>query len=243
MCDTIPETRQPLLVAQKLTKSFAVGSRTHVNAVAAVDLSVHQGQIAVIRGASGSGKTTLLLMLAGMLAPSAGNVQWLGQDIYAQNVNARRRLRTADIGIVLPHFHLIPYIDVESNIALALSSGQSPKNSLSILKQFGIESLASRFPSQLSSGEKRRVIVARTMIRQPRLILADEPTANLDPENADLVNAQFAAYAQSGGSLLYVTHARTITLQPDVEYQMSQGHLQPVEVRNVNSSQNACQAE
>ena len=239
MSDLSLESRQPLLVASKLTKSFVVGGQSPVSAVDSVDLTIHQEQIIVIRGASGSGKTTLLLMLAGMLAPTSGIVRWLGQDIYAQNSNARRRLRTADIGIVLPHFHLIPYIDVASNIALALSVGNFSGNPLSILKQFGIESLASRLPSQLSSGEKRRVIVARTMVRHPRLILADEPTANLDPENTDLVNAQFAAYAQSGGSLIYVTHARTISLQPQVEYQMNHGSLAKVSGSVTRASQSS----
>ena len=181
-----------------------------VTALDNVSLSLAQGELLVINGHSGCGKSTLLLTAAGMLRPNSGKVRLLGKhDPYDLSADMRSRLRAGSIGFVFQQFHLIPYLTVRENILaplLALSSEDPDRRAAELILQLGLEARREHLPSQLSTGERQRTALARALFNKPEIILADEPTGNLDDENTEIVLNQLRDYASSGGSVLLVTH-------------------------------------
>ncbi len=174
-----------------------------------IDLSVKDGEFVVFRGPSGSGKTTLLLSIGGMLRPSKGKIFVNGNDVYSMSDAARARFRAENIGFVFQMFHLVPYLNVIENVLLPLSAGVKkvePEKGRELLKRLGLAERESHKPSELSAGERQRAAVARAMLNQPKIILADEPTGNLDPDNASEVMNYLDEYHKEGGTVIVVTH-------------------------------------
>ena len=182
-----------------------------VTALDNVSLSLAQGELLVINGHSGCGKSTLLLTAAGMLRPNSGKVRLLGKhDPSDLSADMRSRLRAGSIGFVFQQFHLIPYLTVQENIiAPSLTSGvnSAKERAKELISKFGLESREDHLPSQLSTGEKQRTALARALFNKPKIIMADEPTGNLDDENADIVLNHLKTYVEDGGSVLLVTHS------------------------------------
>jgi ABC-type lipoprotein export system ATPase subunit len=189
--------------------------KTYGGAVRALDgvtLSVAAGEFVAVRGPSGCGKTTLLLTAGGLLAPDAGEVRLAGEDPYRLSAEQRARFRAERIGFVFQQFHLIPYLNVLENIlAPSLASAASPSHRLrragELAERFGLAARLTHVPSELSTGERQRVALARALLNEPRLVLADEPTGNLDADNARTVLNALADYARAGGAVLLATHA------------------------------------
>ena len=179
-----------------------------VRALDEISLEVNAGELVVIRGPSGSGKTTLLLAAGGMLHPTSGRVIAAGQDIYRLGERRRAAFRAAHVGFVFQMYHLIPYLDVLENVQLARGRGcgGARARALELLEQLGLTHRIRHRPSELSAGERQRVAVARAMLNAPGLILADEPTGNLDEENARQINQHLAAFCHAGGTVLMATH-------------------------------------
>ena len=173
-----------------------------------VSFEIARGEFVAIQGPSGSGKSTLLLTLGGMLRPTSGCVSLLGRDLYALSGGARARFRAESLGFVFQLFHLVPYLDVRSNILAGLPTVDAAARARveSLIQGLGLAPRARELPSTLSAGERQRVALARALAKQPPLILADEPTGNLDPENAALVFNRLADYQRGGGTVLVVTH-------------------------------------
>ncbi len=176
-----------------------------------VTLEVKAGEFLVLRGPSGCGKTTLLLTAGGMLRPTSGRVMLEGRDLYALDQRERNRVRRQTIGFVFQMFHLLPYLNVRENILLAANSdpeGTAARRELAraLLERLGLESRAHHRPCALSTGERQRTAIARALLNRPRLVLADEPTGNLDPENATEVFRQLQEFHRAGGTVLLVTH-------------------------------------
>ncbi|MBC8243006.1 MAG: ABC transporter ATP-binding protein [Verrucomicrobia bacterium] len=170
---------------------------------------IDEGEFVAVRGPSGSGKTTLLLTLGGMQRPSAGAVQFGGRDLYALPPAERARLRSGEIGFVFQMFHLVPYLDLLGNVLLAAPGRPSDaerERAAGLLDDLGLAKRATHRPAELSAGERQRLAVARALLNRPRLILADEPTGNLDPENAAEVIRHLAEFHQNGGTVVLVTH-------------------------------------
>ncbi len=185
------------------------GKDGQVLALAGVDLNVPAGEFVAIEGKSGCGKSTLLLVAGGMLAPDQGRVQVAGQDPYALGSDARARFRAAHIGFVFQQFHLVPYLNVLENTlapSLALDVPRAKERAEELLERFGLTARRRHLPAELSTGERQRTALARALLTKPALLLADEPTGNLDPDSAHLVLAALAEFAQNGGSVLLVTH-------------------------------------
>jgi putative ABC transport system ATP-binding protein len=198
-----------MICLKKITKRFD-GPNGKVTALDNVSLSLQSGELLAINGPSGCGKSTLLLVAAGMLRPDQGEVQ-LMQDYHPYNVppEQRSRLRAAIIGFVFQQFHLIPYLSVKENIQVPslASPGADPEmRARELIQQFGLQERADHIPSQLSTGEKQRTALARAFFNQPKIILADEPTGNLDDENAEIVLRHLRQFVVKGGSVLLVTH-------------------------------------
>ncbi len=196
------------LEISNVTKTYH-SSKGDVTAVDQISLNVEANQFAAVRGPSGCGKSTLLLMAGGLLAPDSGSIQIEGQNLYNLNANARARFRAENIGFVFQQFHLIPYLNVLDNVlapSLALKEAQTRERAEQLLKKFGLEHRMHHVPAQLSSGERQRTALARALLNEPKLLLADEPTGNLDRENADVVLAHMKDFATAGGAVLLVSH-------------------------------------
>jgi len=193
---------------EKVSKIY----KTKFNEVKALDditLKVEEGEFVVVRGSSGSGKTTLLLTIGGMLRPTKGKVIIGDNDIYAMSIRERAIFRARNIGFVFQMFHLVPYLSLIENVLLPAKVGV-----VQVGKEYGME-LVKRLhlfgrerhkPSELSAGEKQRTAIARALLNQPKIILADEPTGNLDPDNAGEVIGYLAEFHRNGGTVIVVTH-------------------------------------
>lgn len=193
-----------MIACEQVTKRF--GS---VTALAPFDLSVDAGEFIAVKGVSGSGKTTLLLTLGGMLRPSDGIVNFDGVNLYSQSSGARADYRATEVGFVFQMFHLVPYLGVEENVRLGARNGAMTQRPRELLEQFGLSHRLTHTPGELSAGERQRVALARALVNGPRLILADEPTGNLDPENDRQVFEHLSEFHRAGGTVIVVTHGST----------------------------------
>ncbi len=180
-----------------------------VRALDGVSLVLRGGETRFVVGASGSGKSTLLLCAGGLLRPDSGSVSLEGEDLYALSSEERALRRSRRIGFVFQQFHLIPYLDVTDNIlapALAGFDGDPRPRAEELIERFGLGHRRDHPPSELSVGERQRVALARALLQRPRLLLADEPTGNLDAANSRNVMDFLADFAREGGAVLVVTH-------------------------------------
>ncbi len=197
-----------MLTLQDLTKTYRTRAG-EVKALAGVSLQIDKGEFVAVCGPSGSGKTTLLLMIAAMLRPSSGTVRFEERDIYALTGPARARFRAETIGFVFQMFHLVPYLNVLENVLLAagvVRRRQGRAEAVRLLQRLGLGHRLGHRPSELSAGEKQRTAIARALLNQPKLILADEPTGNLDPENARGVLGHLQDFQKAGGTVIVATH-------------------------------------
>jgi len=175
-----------------------------------IDFTIHQNEKLAIVGKSGSGKTSLLMLMAGLEKPTSGNITYQDQDITTYSEDQLTEYRKKNIGIVFQSFYLIPNYTALENVALSLEINFQKDaliQSKEILVDLGLEDRLNHFPSQLSGGEQQRVAIARAMIKKPELILADEPTGNLDDENTEVITELiFNIATKYQKSLCLVTH-------------------------------------
>ncbi|MDP6893632.1 MAG: ABC transporter ATP-binding protein [Verrucomicrobiota bacterium] len=193
-----------MITCKQVTKRFG-----DVTALSPFDLNMEKGEFAAIKGASGSGKTTLLLALGGMLRPTEGEIKYKGANLYELSSSELGNYRSNEVGFVFQMFHLVPYLNVEENVRLAVSDGNQTSQPLELLDQFGLSDRLTHTPGELSAGERQRVALARALVNEPEMILADEPTGNLDPENDRQVFKYLSEYHQKGGTVAVVTHGST----------------------------------
>jgi putative ABC transport system ATP-binding protein len=196
--------------ARALTKTYEDHGEDVV-ALNDVDLEVGEGEFVAVMGPSGSGKSTLLHLLGALDAPTAGEVLIANRSLASLSRPALARLRRDEIGFVFQLFNLIPSLTVSENVALpCIAAGERPssyKDRLAeLLELTGLASKADRYPSQISGGEQQRVAVARALVRQPAVVLADEPTGNLDTRTGDALLELFAACNRFGQTIVLVTH-------------------------------------
>ena len=180
-----------------------------------LNLDLRQGEYLAIMGESGVGKTTLLNLLAGLDKPDSGRVLLEGLDLSAMDDDATTLLRRRSVGFVFQAFHVLPYLTVEQNVALPLdllgvAASERSRRTADMMDAVGITALARRYARELSGGEVQRIAIARALVHKPRLLLADEPTGNLDPRSAAhilaLLRAQIKANSAAG---ILITHSRT----------------------------------
>jgi len=194
---------------ENVTKVYHARQR-EVRALDCVNLQVESGAFVAVKGPSGSGKSTLLLTIGGMVHPTDGRVVVAGTDLYALSGGGRASFRAENIGFVFQMFHLMPYLSVLENVLVpTLASGGRPEGrsqALALLERFRLTDRLDHKPPELSVGERQRVAMARALLNRPRLILADEPTGNLDPENATEVMTYLSEFHRDGGTLVVVTH-------------------------------------
>ena len=180
--------------------------RGEVRALDDVSLTIKEGEFVVVRGASGSGKTTLLLMLGAMLKPDKGTLTIDGEVLNKMSESERNNFRASKVGFVFQMFHLLPYLTVIENVKLASLKEDADGEAEKLLSEFGLGGRLTHKPYALSAGEKQRTAVARALINNPKILLADEPTGNLDPDNAAEIMKSFSAFHKKGGTVVVVTH-------------------------------------
>jgi len=204
------------------------GAQGKVTALKGVSFSVRPGELLAVRGPSGCGKTTLLLTAGGLLRPSDGQMSLDGQDPYALSPEMRSRLRASMIGFVFQQFHLIPYLTVRQNIltaSLAVPLKEASERAQKLITHFGLDDRADHVPARLSTGERQRTALARALLNEPKVILADEPTGNLDEDNAQTVFGYLSQYVGDGGCVLLVTHDARAAAHATQTLKMSRGQL------------------
>ncbi|MFC1495252.1 ABC transporter ATP-binding protein [Thermodesulfobacteriota bacterium] len=199
-----------MIQLSNITRTFNV-AKGNVIALNDVSMSLSAGELLCVKGPSGCGKSTLLLTAAGMLKPDKGEVLYMGKDNpYTLSPDKRSVLRAELIGFVFQQFHLIPYLTIKENIMAAslTSAVDNPEiRAQELINKFGLEGRTDHLPSQLSTGEKQRTAFARALFNRPKIIMADEPTGNLDDDNALIVLNHLKSYVEEGGSVLLVTHS------------------------------------
>jgi len=199
-----------VLEARGVTKVFGEG-QTEVHALRGIDLAVREGEFLALVGPSGSGKTTFLNLAGALDLPSAGTLSVLGSDVAALSRRERADLRLKSLGFVFQAYNLVPVLTARENVEFVLElqgvGGERRARALAILEELGLAELADRRPAELSGGQQQRVAVARAVAARPRLVLADEPTANLDGENAEtLMHLMRDLRDRHGMTFLFSTH-------------------------------------
>ncbi len=216
------------LAVKKLSKEYTRNGRKF-SAVDGVSLSVKDGEFISIVGQSGSGKSSLLNLIAGLLIPTSGEVLINGQNSALMDDSQSSVFRNSAIGYIPQGLSLLPNLTVLDNVRLpfflANRTGNPDTIAKKLLADLGIEGLSKSYPADLSGGEAKRVAVARALINDPVLILADEPTENLDRRNADAIVELFAKIAAKGASVIMVTHDNQAAEKARVRYVMENGKL------------------
>ena len=219
----------PVLSAQGLVKTYQSGDR-RIGVLRDVGLEVLAGESVSIRGESGSGKSTLLNLLAGLDTPDAGTLSWAGTPVVMAEATRRR----ADfLGMVFQSFYLIPEIDAFQNVLMAARIRRAPgpaerDRARDLLRRVGLAERASHLPAQLSGGERQRVAVARALMNSPRLLLADEPTGNLDEHTGDaVVELLLDLCRETGTALVLVTHNLAHAAKTQRSMFLTDGVLRP----------------
>lgn len=217
-----------LLRTEHLCKIYGQGEN-RVEALKDVSLSVEKGEFVAIMGPSGSGKSTLLHLLGGVDTPTSGSIYVEGQDISTKDPEALAIFRRRQVGLIYQFYNLIPVLNVEENITLPLlMDGRTPDPAYlgELLKLLGLENRKHHLPSQLSGGQQQRVAIGRALISNPALVLADEPTGNLDSRNSqeimELLKYSNRTYRQT---LIVITHDRDVALQAHRILQQRDGRL------------------
>jgi putative ABC transport system ATP-binding protein len=225
-----------MLTIRQLCRAFREGERVHL-VLDHASLQVGSGETVAIIGRSGSGKSTLLSLISGIDTPDSGSVEIDGQDITTLAEPHRTLLRRSRIGFVYQFFNLIPTLDVEENVRLVLElngvrGGEARRRSATMLAQVGLGTRLHSAVDRLSGGERQRVAIARALVHEPALILADEPTGNLDEETArEILPALLSLIRARGATLLLVTHDMQLAASADRALELREGRLHEAPVR------------
>jgi putative ABC transport system ATP-binding protein len=224
-----------MIQVDNLTRIYQTGSNRQV-VFDALTFEVEKGETVALLGASGSGKTTLLNLISGIDTPDAGQVLIDGVDVHALGEPQRTLLRRRQIGFVFQFFNLIPTLTAGENVALPLELLGSDDRAAreradALLEQVGLGGLGMRYPETLSGGEQQRAAIARALVHQPAVLLADEPTGNLDEDTGRLIIDLLTALArQQGTTLLLVTHSMQVAQAADRVLRLSHGRVEAVTV-------------
>ena len=220
----------PLLQCHELCKRYQEGS-VQTDVLRNVTFSLQPGELVAIVGSSGSGKSTLLHLLGGLDAPTSGDVVFDGQSLNAMSSSAKASLRNRELGFIYQFHHLLPDFNALENVAMPLLIGkigkaEAQQRAREMLAAVGLEKRAHHRPSELSGGERQRVSIARALVNRPRLVMADEPTGNLDARNADAIFELLGELnVRQGTAFLVVTHDLHLAKRLSRQMEMRDGQL------------------
>jgi lipoprotein-releasing system ATP-binding protein len=230
-----PTVAHPVLRCEALHKHYRMG-REDIHVLRGVDLRVQAGQWLCILGASGSGKSTLLHLLGGLDTPDGGRVWFRDRDVFAQSRFARDRFRNRHVGFVFQFYHLLPELNVLQNVLISAMVGRSVIGWMSgradarthaaeLLDQLGLGERLKHRPRELSGGERQRVAIARALVNQPDVLLADEPTGNLDRDTGQTILDLLSALHSKGQTIVMVTHDAAVAERADRVLTLERGKL------------------
>jgi putative ABC transport system ATP-binding protein/lipoprotein-releasing system ATP-binding protein len=217
----------PRLRARSLERSFRIGG-SQIPVLRGIDLDIVAGESVFLCGASGAGKTTLLYTLAGLETPESGTVEFEGQSLYSLSGNALARLRNQHMGFVFQSYFLLPELTaLENALVPAMIRGTSSQaRAMELLERVGLRDRMHHLPAELSGGEQQRVAIARSLINDPSILFADEPTGNLDSKNGEVIMALLLDLARDGGrTLVVVTHDEHLAQRGDRTVRIVDGRL------------------
>ena len=219
------------ITAEKLFKKYGKGAAT-VTAVSDISFGIESGEFISVMGESGAGKSTLLSIMGAMNAPTSGRFVVDDIDIYGLSLERQADFRREFLGFIFQSFHLVPYLTVFENVMLPLTivkKGKNEKRTMveNALSQVRLLDKADRLPNQISGGESERVAIARAIVNEPPVLLADEPTGNLDDDTGrNVMDLILQLAAEEGSALVYVTHSRTLAAQADETWVLHSGLLE-----------------
>ncbi|MBV8042136.1 lipoprotein-releasing ABC transporter ATP-binding protein LolD [Pluralibacter sp.] len=219
-----------LLQCDNLCKRYQEGN-VQTDVLHNVSFSIDEGEMMAIVGSSGSGKSTLLHLLGGLDTPTSGDVIFSGTALSSMSLGAKAELRNRELGFIYQFHHLLPDFTAEENVAMPLLIGKKKPSEIqararAMLNAVGLDHRRSHRPSELSGGERQRVAIARALVNNPRLVLADEPTGNLDARNADSIFQLLGELnSQQGTAFLVVTHDLQLAKRMNRQLEMRDGHL------------------
>ena len=220
--------RTPIISLQNVSLTLK-GNAGNVNIIKNISLNIDQGESVGLIGPSGSGKSSLLMLAGGLERASSGEIEILGQVITEMSEDRLSKLRRNNVGVVFQSFHLIPTLTALENVAtpLEISFSKNPnKHAIMALDRVGLSHRADHYPSQLSGGEQQRVALARAYVSSPKILLADEPTGNLDEENTKaIVDLLFEIKNENDTTLILVTHSRELAKKCDRIIKIRDGKL------------------
>ncbi len=217
-----------LLEVERLEKSYPGGDGP-ARVLRGVDLALAEGETLALTGESGSGKSTLLHLVGGLDVADAGRIRLAGTDITGLDDRGRAALRRETVGIVFQQFNLIPSLDVAANIAFQarLAGRADPARIAALAGALGLDGQMRKYPEQLSGGQQQRVAIARALAARPRLVLADEPTGNLDEATAaGVLDEMLALVTDTGAALLLVTHSPGLAARMGRQVHLRRGRLE-----------------
>ena len=217
----------PRLTARGLRRSFRIGGQ-RIEVLRGIDLDLAPGETVFLCGASGAGKTTLLYTIAGLETPEAGSVEFEGRSLYNLSGNALARLRNDRMGFVFQSYFLLPELTALENVLLpALIGGKKAEGrARELLERVGLKDRIDHLPSELSGGEQQRVAIARSLVNDPSILFADEPTGNLDSKNGEIIIALLLDLAKADGrTLAVVTHDDRLASRGDRTVRIVDGLL------------------
>ncbi|MFX0095842.1 MAG: ABC transporter ATP-binding protein [Candidatus Hodarchaeota archaeon] len=210
---------------------YYVSQAEVVKAINGISIDIYEGSFIAILGASGSGKTTLLNLLAGLDKPTGGKIYFKGQDLGSMNDSQLCDFRRYEVGIIFQFYNMHPSFTSQENVEYPLMIANVPlkerqQRAFELLKQMGLEKKKDNFPGELSGGEKQRIGIARALINDPTVIIADEPTGDLDSEKAEeITNLLLEINQHRGNTIIMVTHDETLISDPMVRIDMVDGQL------------------
>jgi putative ABC transport system ATP-binding protein len=217
---------------REAVKEYRVGNST-VRALDRMDLDIQEGEMVAIMGPSGAGKTTLLNIIGGLDSPDSGSVLINGIEISALNEGQRAQFRKNNVGFIFQFFNLIPSLTALENVLVPVMFERDPpyKRALSLLERVGLKERMDHVPGRLSGGERQRVAIARALINDPILILADEPTGNIDSETAREIVGLFKELNEEGKTLLLATHDRLVAGRAKTMIRIRDGQIKKGKAR------------
>jgi len=221
-----------IVTFRRVSKRYQDSAGRSRNALQDVSADIPTGRVVAVTGRSGSGKSTLLNLIAGIDVPSEGSIHVLGRDLQRVAEGERTRLRRDAIGLVFQFFHLLPHLSVRENVWLPALIAGDPASAFAdrtaeLLERVGLSDRGDDPVGRLSGGEMQRVAICRAILRRPRLLLADEPTGNLDDETSRVVMDQMVELvAEEGSTLVYVTHSDELAARADLRWQLHSGVLE-----------------
>ena len=219
---------EPLLVAEELEKEYRMGPEV-IRVLRGVTLAVNQGESVAVIGASGVGKSTLLHLIGGLDRPSGGRVRFAGEDVFSRSESALARLRRTEVGYVFQFYNLLGEMTALENAMMPAllqraSWSQARERAAAALAEVGLADRLAHRPGELSGGEQQRVAIARALVGTPRVILADEPTGNLDPKTSEVIWDLFLRLqAERGLSFVIATHNHELARKADRGYRLLEG--------------------